>query len=167
MTTHELAEQAGTRYVNQEGAYKCKVKEPGNGWFGKSPKKQTPFIRIPVRVDDPASPQHGREVVWQGWLNSRENMVKVKERLDAAFGIDWTWDSLKNGRSSFAGKQCLVGVKDEPYEGKPMFKAVWLKPVDGEVEESPGALPKHEVDELVESLMAATAPKPTEEDPGF
>ncbi|MBU6182670.1 MAG: hypothetical protein KGR46_07655 [Verrucomicrobia bacterium] len=167
MTTHELAEQAGTRYVNQEGAYKCKVKEPGNGWFGKSPKKQTPFIRIPVRVDDPASPQHGREVVWQGWLNSRENMVKVKERLDEAFGIDWTWDSLKDGRSSFAGKRCMVGVKDEPYEGKPMFKAVWLKPVDGEVEESPGALPKHEVDELVESLMAATAPKPTEEDPGF
>lgn len=164
MTTHELAEQAETRYINQEGAYKCRVKAPGNGWFDKSKKNKTPFIRIPVRVDDPESPQHGREVVWQGWLNSPDNIRRTKDRLDAAFGIDWTWDSLKDGRSSFAGQHCMVGVKDEPYEGKSMFKAVWLKPKDGGEDEPAGGLPKEELDELVGTLMAATATSPTEED---
>lgn len=160
MEKHELADPAGTRYVNQEGAFKCKVKQPGNGWFDKSRNKKTPFIRIPVKVDDQESPQHGREVVWQGWLNSEDNIRKTKKRLDEAFGIDWTWDSLKDGRSSFAGKRCMVGVKDEPHEGKSMFKAVWLKTVDAEAEEPAAGLAKSEVDELVASLMAVTGTKP-------
>jgi hypothetical protein len=48
------------RYVTEAGTFMAKVKMPGNGWFGESGKKKTPFIRIPLLITD--GPQKGREI---------------------------------------------------------------------------------------------------------
>jgi hypothetical protein len=148
MTTHELAEQAETQYVNRAGTYLCKVKAPGNGWIGKSKEKKTPFIRIPCIVDDPESPQFGRETVWNGWLTEAAAPKTIK-RLEEAFGTDWTWPALIQGRATFVGKRCKISVEQEDWEGKPIYKAKWLNP---EHDDRQPAIDPEELNDLIERL---------------
>jgi len=132
MTTHELADKQQNRYVTAEGKYTAKVKAPGNGWLGKT-KSGTDFIRLPLLIDDPASDQHGREIVWQGWL-SEKAVKRTCDTLDAAFGNDWDINSLSSGKSPFIGKQCRLTIEAEEYNGEARFKIKWLNPLEGAVE---------------------------------
>lgn len=131
MTTHELAEQ--TKYVTSAGQFIAKVKQPGNGWLGKT-KKGTDFIRLPLLIDDPASDQHGREIVWQGWL-SEKAVKRTCETLDDAFGKEWDIASLSSGKSPFLGQKCRITVEAEEYNGEATFKIKWLNPLEGVVEQ--------------------------------
>ena len=132
MTTHELADKQQNRYVTAEGKYIAKVKAPGNGWLGKT-KTGTDFIRLPLLIDDPANDQHGREIVWQGWL-SEKAVKRTCDTLDEAFGNDWDINSLSSGKSPFIGKQCRLTIEAEEYNGEARFKIKWLNPLEGAVE---------------------------------
>jgi hypothetical protein len=129
MTTHELANKQN-RYVNAPGKYTAKVKSPGNGWIGTT-TKGTDFIRLPLLIDDPASDQHGREIVWQGWLTEKATRRTV-QTLDAAFGKNWTIAALESGISSFAGQLCKITVEEEDYNGETRYKIKWLNPIAGD-----------------------------------
>jgi hypothetical protein len=149
MTTHELADQA-TKYIDAAGTFLCKVKEPGNGWIDKS-KTGTPFVRIPCIVDDPESPQFGREIVWRGYLTDAA-VKKTVERLERAFGTDWSWPSLVQGRTTFAGLRCRIAVEEEEWQGEVRYKAKWLNP---EIDDRPAKrLPQEELDDIVSRLDA-------------
>lgn len=157
MTTHELAEKAeqaeqATKYIDEAGTYFCKVKEPGNGWIDKS-KTGTPFVRIPCIVDDPESPQHGREIVWKGYLSEAAEQ-KTRQRLERAFGINWSYSSLCDGRASFAGQRCRIAVEAEEYQGKTYYKAKWLNP-ENDDRPAQRLISAEELDELVTRLDAS------------
>ena len=130
MTTHELAEQ--TKYVTSAGKFIAKVKQPGNGWLGKT-KTGTDFIRLPLRIDDPASDQHGREIVWQGWL-SEKAATRTAKTLDEAFGREWDISSLSSGKSPFLNQRCKITVEAEEYNGEARFKIKWINPLEGAAE---------------------------------
>jgi hypothetical protein len=131
MTTHELADKQN-RYVTAEGKYIAKVKQPGNGWLGKT-KTGTDFIRLPLLIDDPASDQHGREIVWQGWL-SEKAVKRTCDTLDDAFGKEWDIKSLDAGKSPFLGQKCRITVEAEEYNGEARLKIKWLNPLEGAAE---------------------------------
>jgi hypothetical protein len=132
-TTHELADKQN-RYVTAEGKYIAKVKAPGNGWLGTT-KTGTDFIRVPLIIDDPESDQHGREIVWQGWL-SEKAVKRTCDTLDAAFGKEWDIRSLDAGNSLFVGQKCRITVEVEEYNGEPRHKIKWLNPLESKPRET-------------------------------
>lgn len=150
------------QYVNAEGRYLCKVKQPGNGWLGESSTGKE-FIRIPLIVQD-AGDQHGREIVWQGWL-SEAAIGRTTKALDEAFGREWDIRSLAEGRSSFVGKLCRITVAAEDYNGETRFKIKWLNPAESSAPES--GLSAEKIDELARRFAtierageSVAAPKP-------
>jgi hypothetical protein len=151
MTTHELAAKAN-KYIDKAGTYLCKVKNPGNGWLDKTKTTGTPFVRVPCIVDDLESPQHGREIVWRGYLTEAAER-KTRERLERAFGINWDYASLCDGRASFAGQRCRITVEEEEWKGEVRFKAKWLNP-EGDDRPAKRLISVEELNELVARLDA-------------
>jgi hypothetical protein len=148
-TTHDLAEKQN-RYVSAPGKYTAKVKAPGNGWLGTT-TKGSDFIRIPLLIDDPASDQHGREIVWQGWLTEKATK-RTCDTLDEAFGREWDIKSLDSGKAPWVGKQCRITVEaEEGEDGKVWQKVKWLNP------SAPQALPADRLATLNERIVAARA----------
>ncbi|HEY5811241.1 MAG TPA: hypothetical protein VIT91_15915 [Chthoniobacterales bacterium] len=135
------------QYVDRAGIYVCMVKKPGNGWFGESSQKQTPFIRIPAIVVD-NNDQKGREIVWNGWLSDK-TFDRTIESLTKAFP-DWdgNLETLENESFSFEGYNCEIVVESELYEGKARCQAKWLNPVGG----GGKAMDKEKVSSLVSKL---------------
>jgi hypothetical protein len=160
MTTHELADKQQNRYVTAEGKYTAKVKAPGNGWLGTS-KTGSDFIRIPLLIDDPASDQHGREIVWQGWL-SEKAAERTAKTLDEAFGREWDIKSLDAGNSVFVGQKCRITVEAEEYNGESRLKIKWLNP-----HSAPEPLEKDRLTTLNERILAARTATPTDEEISF
>lgn len=121
-----MTDKQEKQYVDKPGKYLCKVKNPGNGWVDTS-KSGTPFVRIPLLVDDQSSDQHGREIVWRGYL-SEKSAGRTLDVLQGIFGTDWTDDDLYLGRVNWAGTPVRVVVDEEEYNGKKMTRAKWLNP---------------------------------------
>jgi len=158
--THELADKQN-RYVTAEGKYTAKVKAPGNGWLGTT-KTGTDFIRIPLLIDDEGD-QHGREIVWQGWL-SEKAAERTAKTLDEAFGREWDIPSLNAGKVPFLGKQCRITVESEEGEdGKVRQKVKWLNPIGS----APQALPADRLATLNERILAARTATPTDDEIPF
>ena len=150
MTTHELAETQN-RYVTAPGKYTAKVKQPGNGWLGTT-TKGTDFIRIPLLIEDEGD-QHGREIVWQGWL-SEKAAERTAKTLDEAFGREWDIKSLDAGKVPWLGKQCRITIEaEEGEDGKVRQKVKWLNPIGS----APQALPADRLATLNERILAARA----------
>ena len=159
MTTHELAENQN-RYVSTPGKYTAKVKQPGNGWLGKT-KTGTDFIRIPLLIEDDGD-QNGREIVWQGWL-SEKAAERTAKTLDEAFGREWDIKSLDAGISPFTGQKCRITVEAEEYNGESRLKIKWLNP-----HSAPEPLQKDRLTTLNERILAArNTPATTNEEIGW
>jgi hypothetical protein len=156
-TTHELAEKQN-RYVTAEGKYIAKVKAPGNGWLGTT-KNGTDFIRVPLLIDEPLSSdqhdQHGREIVWQGWLTEKATK-RTCDTLDQAFGREWDIKSLDAGKSPFLGQKCRITVEAEEYNGQLRHKIKWLNPLESKPRETE-PLSSDRLATLNERLAAARA----------
>lgn len=146
MTTHELADKQD-RYVSAPGKYTAKVKAPGNGWLGKT-KTGTDFIRVPLLIEDEGD-QHGREVVWQGWL-SEKAVKRTCDTLDEAFGREWDIKSLDAGISPFVGQKCRITIEAEEYNGESRLKIKWLNP-----HSAPEPLEQDRLATLNERILAA------------
>ena len=154
MTTHELADKQQNRYVTAEGIYTAKVKQPGNGWLGTT-TKGTDFIRIPLLVDDAASDQHGREIVWQGWLTEKA-AERTAKTLDEAFGREWDIPTLNAGKAPWVGKQCRITIEaEEGDDGKVRLKVKWLNPIYS------APLPADRITTLNDRILAARAGEST------
>ena len=168
MTTHEYADKQQNRYVTTPGKYTAKVKAPGNGWLGTTTpkdetKKRTDFIRIPLLIDDPASDQHGREIVWQGWL-SEKAVKRTCDTLDEAFGREWDIKSLNAGKVPWLGKQCRITVEaEEGEDGKVRQKVKWLNPIGS----APQALPADRLATLNDRILAARTETQSDEEISF
>ena len=158
MTTHELAEKQN-RYVTAEGKYTAKVKAPGNGWLGTT-TKGSDFIRIPLLIEDEGD-QHGREIVWQGWLTEKATK-RTCDTLDAAFGREWDIKSLDAGISPFTGQKCRITVEAEEYNGESRLKIKWLNP-----HSAPEPLEKDRLTTLNERILAARSATPTDDEIPF
>jgi hypothetical protein len=162
-TTHDLADKQQNRYVTAEGKYTAKVKAPGNGWLGTS-KTGSHFIRIPLLIDDPASDQHGREIVWQGWL-SEKAAERTAKTLDEAFGREWDIPTLNAGKAPWVGKLCRITIEaEEGEDGKVRLKVRWLNPMT-----SSQPLPADRLTTLNERILAARAfdATPTDDEISF
>jgi hypothetical protein len=159
MTTHELADKQQNRYVTAEGKYTAKVKQPGNGWLGKT-KTNTDFIRIPLLIEDEGD-QNGREIVWHGWL-SQKAAERTAKTLDEAFGREWDIKSLDAGISPFTGQKCRITVEAEEYNGESRLKIKWLNP-----HSAPEPLEKDRLTTLNERILAARAATPTDDEISF
>jgi hypothetical protein len=153
MTTHELADKQQNRYVTAEGKYTAKVKAPGNGWLGTT-TKGSDFIRIPLLIEDEGD-QHGREIVWQGWLTEKATK-RTCDTLDQAFGREWDIKMLDAGKSPFIGQKCRITVEAEEYNGQPRHKIKWLNPLESKPRESE-PLSSDRLATLNERLAAARA----------
>ena len=161
MTTHELAEKQD-RYVSAPGKYTAKVKAPGNGWLGTT-TKGTDFIRIPLLIDDAASDQHGREIVWQGWLTEK-GADRTAKTLDEAFGREWDIPTLNAGKAPWVGKQCRITIEaEEGEDGKVRQRVKWLNPIGS------APLPADRLATLNERILAARAfdATPTDDEISF
>lgn len=137
------------KYVNEAGTFMAKVKMPGNGWFGESGKKKTPFIRIPLLITE--GTQKGREIVWKGYI-TRDAIAGTVKRLAKAFGWDGDLNKLTFGHDDeddnvFLNKPCQVVVEEEEYEGKTYFRAKWINALDNDA-----GLSKDRVSDLISSL---------------
>ena len=119
-----------TRYVDRAGAYTCRVKKPGNGWFGEAGEKQTPFIRIPCFVTDDGD-QDGKEIVWTGWITDAAFDRTIETLCKVFPSWDGDMEALNSGAFSFAGFDCEIVAESESFEGKTRIKAKWLNPVGG------------------------------------
>jgi len=161
MTTHELADKQN-RYVTAEGKYTAKVKAPGNGWLGTT-TKGSDFIRIPLLIEDEGD-QHGREIVWQGWLTEKATK-RTCDTLDQAFGREWDIKSLDAGNSPFLGQKCRITVEAEEYNGQIRHKIKWLNPLESKPRETE-PLSSDRLATLNERLAAARA-TPTDEEISF
>lgn len=165
MTTHELADQQDdkqNRYVTAPGKYTAKVKAPGNGWLGTT-KTGTDFIRIPLLIDDPASDQHGREIVWQGWLTEKATK-RTCDTLDEAFGREWDIRTLNAGKAPWVGKQCWITIEaEEGEDGKVRLKVKWLNPIAS----VPQPLAADRLATLNDRIVAARTATPTDEEISF
>lgn len=119
-----------SRYVSGVGSFRCRVKAPGNGWFGEMGENKTPFIRIPLIVLDEGD-QEGKEIVWFGWLTDAA-FDRTIQTLVKAFP-DWDGDmlALRDGTFTFADLECEIVTESETYKGKPRIKVVWLNPLGG------------------------------------
>jgi hypothetical protein len=161
MTTHELAEKQQNRYVTAEGKYIAKVKAPGNGWLGTT-KNGTDFIRVPLLIDDPESDQHGREIVWQGWLTEKATK-RTCDTLDEAFGREWDIPTLNAGKAPWVGKLCRITIEaEEGEDGKVRLKVRWLNPMT-----SSQPLPADRLTTLNERILAARTATPTDDEISF
>lgn len=158
MTTHELADKQN-RYVTAPGKYTAKVKQPGNGWLGTS-KTGSDFIRIPLLIEDEGD-QHGREIVWQGWL-SEKAAERTAKTLDEAFGREWDIKSLDAGISPFVGQKCRITVEAEEYNGESRLKIKWLNP-----HSAPEPLEKDRLTTLNERILAARTATLTDDEISF
>ena len=164
MTTHELADKQDdkqNRYVSAPGKYTAKVKAPGNGWLGTT-KTGTDFIRLPLLIEDEGD-QHGREIVWQGWL-SEKAAARTAKTLDEAFGREWDISTLGAGTAPWAGKLCRVTIEaEEGEDGKVRLKVKWLNPIGS------APLPADRLATLNERILAARAfdATPTDDEISF
>jgi hypothetical protein len=161
MTTHELADKQQNRYVTAEGKYTAKVKQPGNGWLGKT-KTGTDYIRLPLLIEDEGD-QNGREIVWQGWL-SEKAAERTAKTLDEAFGREWDIPTLNAGKAPWVGKLCRITIEaEEGEDGKVRQKVKWLNPIGS----APQALPADRLATLNDRILAARTATPTDEEISF
>ena len=160
MTTHELAEKQD-RYVSTPGKYTAKVKAPGNGWLGTT-TKGTDFIRIPLLIETEGD-QHGREIVWQGWLTEK-GADRTAKTLDEAFGREWDIPSLNAGKAPWLGKLCRITIEaEEGEDGKVRQRVKWLNPIGS----APQALPADRLATLNNRILAARTATPTDDEISF
>lgn len=161
MTTHKLADKQD-RYVSAPGIYTAKVKQPGNGWLCTT-TKGTDFIRLPLLIDDTASDQHGREIVWQGWLTEK-GAERTAKTLDEAFGREWDIPTLNAGKAPWVGKQCRITVEaEEGEDGKVRLKVKWLNPIGS----APQPLLADRLATLNDRIVAARTATTTDEEISF
>ena len=160
MTTHELADKQ-ERYVSAPGKYTATVKAPGNGWLGTS-KTGTDFIRVPLLIETEGD-QHGREIVWQGWL-SEKAVKRTCDTLDEAFGREWDIPTLNAGKAPWVGKLCRVTIEaEEGDDGKVRQRVKWLNPIGS----APQPLPADRLATLNDRILAARTATPTDDEISF
>ncbi|XHR29619.1 MAG: hypothetical protein ACFUZC_03485 [Chthoniobacteraceae bacterium] len=142
-----------TQYLNTIGTYTCRVIKPEAGWFGESKEKKTPFLRIPLEVDDPESDQHGNLIVCERYI-TESTIDRLTRDLVEVFGWNGDLVALDSGideevPEGFAGKLCSIVTEVETYDGKERIHVKWLNPVDYK--------PRQLTAEKVKSLLAKFA----------
>lgn len=121
-----MADTSHNNWLEVKGNYFCTVKPPGKGWLGE--KKGTPFIRVPLVVED--GPQEGKEILWYGYLTDAA-FDRTIQTLAEVFGFDGDLDGLQNGTVSFAGQECRIVTDFEEYKGESRLKVKWLNSAGG------------------------------------
>jgi hypothetical protein len=139
------------KYVDEAGEYVATVKEPGNGWFGEAGEKKTPFIRIPLIVSTKGK-QHGREIVWRGYLTA-DSVKRTVKTLAKTFNFNGDLSVLAEEENNnyedsvLVGKECAVVCEEEYWEDKVRIKAKWLNPLKTDTR-----LPVDRVNDIVQRL---------------
>lgn len=143
------------KYLSKAGKYMAVVKRPPNGWFGEIGEKKTPFIRIPLIIQENAEmetdDQIGKEIVWCGFI-TEASVGRTVKTLVKAFGWDGDLAALaadqyltafenpdmvvlENGKTTdsdpFTGKTCKITCEEEEYDGKTRVVIKWLNPAEG------------------------------------
>ena len=138
-----------TKYVDRAGIFTCEVEEPED-WIGESGTKQTPFLRLVLKVVTPGD-QAGKILVHRGWLS--ENAID-RTIANLAEVFDWDGDivSLANRRTSLAGKQCDVVADEEIYDGKRRVKVSWVNRVGATGGNSTDAMDSNKLNDLLKRV---------------
>lgn len=119
------------KYLNDVGSFECIVQAPESGWFGEAGEKLTPYLRIPLMVNDPSNPENnGQITVAKLWL-SEQAFDKTIIRLKEVFGFDGDLQALNDGKTTLAGLACNISTEMETYQGKELCKVKWLNPPGG------------------------------------
>jgi len=143
------------KYLSKAGKYIAVVKRPPNGWFGEIGEKKTPFIRLPLIIQETqemeTDDQIGTEIVWRGFITEAAVGRTVKALAKA---FNWDGDLaalcadqyltafenpdmviLEKGKTTdtdpFTGKSCRITCEEEEYEGKTKVVIKWLNPAEG------------------------------------
>ena len=121
------------KYISVAGEYICRVELPTAGWFGASKEKGTPFLRIPLVVEDPDSDQDGCRITSEHYI-TENTLDRLAVTLKETFGFEDLFeldcgpnDSVPRG---FSDQYCKIVVEMEDYNGKSYAKVRWLNPVD-------------------------------------
>jgi hypothetical protein len=121
------------QYLSEVGSFTCRVIKPTSGWFGESKDKGTPFIRIPLQVED-ESDDNGKTIVCERYITDGTIDRLVKDLVET-FGWDGDLVALESAEGDevpegFAGQLCSIVTEDEPYNGASRIKVKWLNSVD-------------------------------------
>lgn len=116
------------KYLNQVGSFECIVQEPEAGWIGEQGEKKTPFVRIPLMVNE--GENKGEVTIYKAWLSDGafDNTIR---RLAEVFGFDGDLATLNSGAQTLAGLPCNITTEMENYQGKDRLKVAWLNPPGG------------------------------------
>lgn len=144
------------KYLTKAGKYIAVVKRPPNGWFGEVGEKKTPFIRLPLIIQEAqeteTEDQIGTEAVWRGFITEAAVGRTVKALAKA---FNWNGDlaalaadqyltafdnpdmvTLEKGKTTdsdpFTGKSCRITCEEEEYDGKKRVVIKWLNPSEGQ-----------------------------------
>lgn len=118
------------RYVTRAGTFLCRVKKPGNGWFGEQGENSTPFIRIPCFVTEDGD-QDGKEIIWKGWLTEAAFDRTIGTLCKVFPQWDGDLEALQNDTFSFAGFDCEIVAESKTYNNEKRVEAKWLNAVGG------------------------------------
>lgn len=112
--------------LDHAGNFKCRVLH-ADSWFGESGAKKTPYIGLPLEVDE--GPDEGKHITHYMYLSDAAFDYSI-EALAEAFGFDGDLNALANGEVSFEGERCSITTEMEEFEGKMSCKVKWLNHVD-------------------------------------
>ena len=155
---------ASIQYIDAVGTFICRVEKPTAGWFGESKDKGTPFLRIPLVVEDSESDQDGRRIVSEHYITER-TMDRLAKEMKKIFGLDDILALESEGETvpdGFTGQYCSIVTEADEYEGKTRIKVRWLN----EVDYKPEQLAKEKVGSILSKFgsrwraMAKSVPGP-------
>lgn len=142
-------------YLKTVGKFDCVVEKPNEGWIGEQGENQTPFVRIPLVVED--GENAGETITFKGWLSAKA-FPHTTERINKVFGFD-VLAHIRVGKG-LEGLRCNIQTDFETYNGKEFLKIKWLNPIG-----SGGAKPMdaNRINAIIDSLRGNA--KPVQEDP--
>lgn len=114
------------KYITEVGEFRAVGGKP---FLGESKEKGTPYIGVPVYVDDPDSEQHGAEGTYNAWLSDAAFDRSVKD-LSEIFGWDGSLQDIADGKITFEGLPCSIVTEAETHNGKVYHKIKYLNSVD-------------------------------------
>lgn len=132
-------------YLDVAGKFPAVVTEPQSGWLTTRGEKETPAIRIPLKIS--SGPHQGKKAVWFGYLTDKSVEFTIRA-LAKTFGFDGDLEALQKGVSNFTGIECQVVAEFEEWEGEKRLRIKYLNPVST----AAPALEEAKVANIIESI---------------
>jgi hypothetical protein len=133
-----------SKYVTAPGRFRAYIEAPKTGGWLSETDNGSPFVRIPLVIADGEGDQGGREITWNGFLNTDKVIDRTTRMLVDALHVPDNWfELLSSGNPFLEGKAVLItveqasrandnGTRSLRYakNGDPIYEVSWLNDPD-------------------------------------